>query len=229
MSKNMRKNNTKIGLTDNPNQQFGTARQRRNRKRSRRNQQRVNGPYEIKDVKNAPIQTRSIRYSTTSLSDHTITSTDLLEWVGFATTTTAGYSLCEAIKIRHLRFTLAPDDTTNAPRSCTFKWQGTNVPHDEVVITAFGGVPATISLYPPAESSANWWQSDFTTATPLFSFDSNSGDPAILDIHFEWVMLSDPTSNALTSITGATANTIVYPSQPATGTSVWFPVGLPSG
>ncbi len=226
---NMKKNNKQMSFRKtNNSRNSNVLLQKNKRNRRRRNNRNVNGDYNIGMVKNAPIQTRCIRYTTTAIQDDVFSSQDLLNWVGFATTTTAGYSLCESFRIKRLKFTLLPSDT-QAPASVSFKWVGTNTPHDEIVITAIPAVPAVINLYPPPDSNAAWWQSDFSVAIPMFSFDDTSFGGAQLDIEFEWVMLADATSNALTTLSGATANTIVYPRQPETGSKIWTPFGLPSG
>ncbi len=207
--------------------QGNVQRRSMNTRRRVKNNQGSNGMYNIKLVKNAPIQVRQIRYHTTVLADHSILVSDLMQWVGFATTTTAGYSLVESFRIRRIRFTLLPSET-QVPDTATFKWAGTNTPHDEVVVTNMPAVPGTVVLYPPPDSNASWWQSTYADSTPLFTFDETNQSYAQLDIEFEWVMLADNTSNALTALIGATANTIVYPTMPRS-TVIWTPQGLPRG
>lgn len=200
-------------------------------KKQRRKITRGHGddPYHIGQIKNAPIMTRAIRYRG-DLASFSYQVGDLMQTIGFATSTTVGYSIIGSAKLERVKVVLLPQ-TGVSSSSLSFKWGGNNVPTDEYVMNTIGSVPVSKNFYPPEDTNASWWHSQYSSTEVLFTFLAvGVACPMYVDLEFSWVMLADPTSNALSAFyTTATANTIVYPSQPVSETVGYLnPVGLPT-
>ncbi len=203
---------------------------RRNKNRRRRNQ--TNGSYDIGQIKNAPVLTRCIRYESPGLaSAFEFRNSDVMQMMGFATTTTAGYSIMQAVRIKRVKVICMPD-TSEVSGSCRFEWLGTNAPENEDTMVYMPAVPCSKNHYPPEGSTSWFWRSDHTSSEAMFAVNFSANIVFFLDIEFEFVLKNDTTSQALSTLTGATANNMVYPCLPfniGTKANRLIPVGLPNG
>ncbi len=203
---------------------------KRNQERRRKN--RTNGSYDIGQIKNAPILTRCIRYeSPGTTNEFQWRNGDLMKMIGFATSTTEGYSIMQSVRIRRVKVTCMPD-TSEVSGSCRFEWLGTSAPENEDTMVYMPAVPCSKNYYPPEGSSPWFWRSDYSNADALFSVKFTANIVWFLDIEFEWVMKNDTTTQQLDALTSATANVLVYPRLPinvSTSSQRLFPVGLPTG
>lgn len=186
------------------------------------------GPYDVPNVKSNPIFTRVMRYqSPGTQTNFQFRASDMLGMINFATSTTTGYSIMSAVRLRRLRLIMMPD-TSEVSGSTTFTWLGTYSPTNESTLFFMPGVVSSENFYPPQDSEVSWWIRD-DTSTALFEINLTSAIVFMIDLEIEFTMPFDNTVVGGTTFTGATANTIVYPSLPRNlGSGRLFPVGLPT-
>lgn len=200
------------------------------RRQARTNRsRRTNGDYSIGVIKNAPIQVRSIRYQSPTAPElsYLFRTTDLLSMIGFTTSTTVGYSMISAVKIKSIALHILPDPT-DVTGSATFTWLGIYSPNNESTMTFMNAVPASYSFYPLEGSLASFWLTDTTTADDIFQVSISVATPFFMDIHFSYVMPYDSSATTSLSFSSALASRVVYPDIPramATGTRM-APTGL---
>jgi hypothetical protein len=175
-------------------------------------------------IKNAPRQTRVIRYLCNA--DTSVTFDNLLTAISFATGTTTAYSIIGAMKIQQIRVTALPDALLSSS-SLTFAWECSNSPEDSYTFPVIIGEAFSHSFYPPSQSIAGWWFSEGSADQTLFSINVTTNQFVYVDIHFEYVLEFSEVARSAQTVSGAVANTVLYPIVGTAGGLT--PVDLPSG
>jgi len=176
--------------------------------------------------------TRCIRY----FSDNSTATTygfsvdDFMQFIGYATSSTAGDSLVQSFRIKRVKVIAMPD-TSDVSGFINFEWLGANAPETVQNIVYTPAVPASRNFRPTEGSTAYWWHSDQSSAEELFEVNMVVAVNFYLDVELEFVLKMDTNMDSLSTLTGATANAIVYPSLPTSlsAGARMIPVGLPTG
>lgn len=192
-------------------------------------------PFVLPPIKNAPAQTRAIRYVATSgnsASTQTLQfrSKDLLSLMGMATTTSSWTSVIESAQLTGIRVSAVLQPTSVADSATlSFTWKGQYTREEEIAFTVSQLTPVNVFLQPPPDSNADWWYSASTDILDLFMITWMGEDMQLtVDLHFSYVLPhgQDNTLEVLTG-SGLTAGKFYYPEVPAVGTSIQLsPVGL---
>lgn len=206
-----------------------TLDRRRRNPRNRRNGKSTMGPYSVPQVKTNPIFNRVIRYSNIDNGTTFLyTTADLFYMMGFATSTTAGFSLMSAVRLRRIRWTITPNSDDDGGNG-TFTWLGQFSPNNEITIAFAPGVITSQNFYPPQDSVPDWWITDTTSAQDLFQISVMTLPVQMsLDIEIEFTLPHDTTATPALTFTAGTANRIVYVAIPRVGATSMYPVGLPT-
>lgn len=202
------------------------------RKRNSRSQHRLGLP---PDVQSGQRIIRTVRWSCTSTSEaFTLRSEDLFDLFFFATGSTAGYRLYDAMRIKNIRLICPPPSSGMSSVTLGF-------PQNQVS-TGIGGcgeyitVPSSMSVPgkwtgpPPSGSLAGMWVNQLATYD-LFSVQTSSGYSlvgAMVDLTLECVNAFQAVQTAVAStISGAqTGRIYTRPLDfPNGGTSFWEPSG----
>lgn len=204
------------------------TRRRRNRNRSR-NTIGTRGLTRLTEINNQPIQTRSIRYEGTSITDFDFQSVYGYRLISMGlTSTTTRYGLIEAYRLQSVSITLLPTSATNSG-TFSFQWEGQRSLHTEDTLIYTPAVPSRWTFRPPEESLASYWvnaQDDNSLIGDLFHFQvDNTTVTVIMDLHFEYMLFADGTSDTWTAIAIAPSNGVFLYNIPFNG-GYWNPVGV---
>jgi len=192
-------------------------------------------PFSIPVVKNAPVQTRVIRYVATSgdsASVQTIQfrSRDLLILMGMATSATSFTSIIESATLTGVRvFAVLQPSSVAEQATLSFTWKGEYTREEEYSFTVSQMTPVNVFMNPPENSNARWWYSATTDILDLFMMEWQGTDMQItVDLHFSYI-LPHGQDNTLVDLSssGLTAGQFYYPEVPTVGTTIPLsPVGL---
>jgi len=160
-----------------------------------------------------------------------LTVNDLLDIQFFAATTTVGYRLFTALKIKRVSF-WTPAETSGSPFPFTFTWQDNNT-------TPFQGVPflpindvsidqargAHHAFVPPPQSMASNWLMNIDGSSNVLFNVVFAPAGTIMDLEVEYVIAPNTVQGAVgiaRALAGATVGVLYTSDLPSTTTN-WAP------
>jgi len=139
-------------------------------------------------------------------SSTTFTAKNVLDTLLMASTAILGFDIIQSYRVRHVEV-WAANATSNIPVSVSVQFVATGTsgeaPTKVFTDTSIGASePAHVKAIPPKDSASGFWQGQ-NSATNLFVINSPQG--AIIDVCFEYCLLSEGASQAATNaLVGAT-------------------------
>lgn len=180
-------------------------------RRSNRRRRNNNGLVNVLTViKNAPILTRSLRYTAFGSSlPITFTTSDFQNafLMGISSSTTA-YAIISSFKLHSVSFTLLPDASTGSG-TFTFTWNSSRTGEQDTILVYSTGVTSRWTFTPPEDSLIADWYGPNDAADNLFTVNVDSTTvEVIMDLHFSYIM--DPNGSTSTVTVTAPSTSGVY-------------------
>lgn len=156
---------------------------------------------------------KPLRFKTSAAtSNQVITARDLIDLLCMASSSTAAYSLCAAVKVRRVEM-WAPMASDLTPVTCSLEWASNNtlfggnyVTHSDTSMGAWR--PAHVVATPPARSiSAMWHTGSGTSDIFTFSCPINT----VIDVHLTFSMRgTENTSPSVSAAVSGASTGVVY-------------------
>lgn len=189
-----------------------TKRTSKNKKRSRR----ARTVFEVNQVENMPIQTRSFRFRGNNVTTLDFQGGELARFLGVCTSgTTNFYCLMSRARLLSLTITLLPD--TIAYADLAFQWTNPNGPQTLHTMIGQIATPMRETFVPPKDTPCDFWYDPTDASTNLFKITSAGGCDMILDFNIQYMIADggvlNATLNTASTVTGICARRLT--SSPA--------------
>jgi hypothetical protein len=188
--------------------------------------------YNAKPINNMPIQTRSIRYMSSSGSDASaqFLKSDLFAILFFATSSTDTVTLFRSVKLNSVTVSAyaEPDSTTSTQYFC-FGWKGEKTPGTCKTFHVGPSIPTRKVFRPPKDSLISMWCNAYDNIdTSLFDISWGSSISIVLDLNFNYILGDGSNDNTSFSGSGMTTG-YIYAGNLPISSNEFTPIGLTSG